>query len=126
MDELNKKLNKEIKYVTKEAIKTLVKYEWPGNIRELQNIMERCIIMTDKEFIDIDDLPMYIVGYKPESGTLINFDGGDLATMEEYEEEIIRLAMKKYGSFNRAGKALGLTHKTVATKARKFGIVESK
>lgn len=125
LNEMNKKMGKNIKYVTNEAMKALVRYEWPGNIRELQNIMERCIIMTDKDFIDMDDLPMYIVGYKPENSTLINFDGGDLATMEEYEEEIIRLALKKYGSFNKAGKALGLTHKTVAAKARKYGIVDS-
>lgn len=43
---------------------------------------------------------------------------------EYYEREIIRKALKKYGSYNAAGKALGLTHKTVAAKARKYHIEE--
>ncbi len=43
---------------------------------------------------------------------------------EYYEREIIKKALKKYKSFNRAAKALGLTHKTVAAKARKYHLEE--
>ena len=42
--------------------------------------------------------------------------------MEEYEKEIIAAAMKKYKSFNKAGKALGLTHRTISLKCKKYGI----
>ncbi len=122
---MNKKNGTDIRYVSKKALKALERYDWPGNIRELQNIIERCVIMADRDYIDTGDLPMYIVGYKPKNNELINYEGGDLATMEEYEKEIISLALKKYGSFNKAGKALGITHKTVASKARKFGIVDN-
>ena len=122
---MNKKNGTDIRYVSKKALKALERYDWPGNIRELQNIIERCVIMADRDYIDTGDLPIYIVGYKPKNNELINYEGGDLATMEEYEKEIISLALKKYGSFNKAGKALGITHKTVASKARKFGIVDN-
>ena len=53
--------------------------------------------------------------------SLIN-NGDEVLPMEVYEKIIIEKALNKYGSFNSAGKALGLTHKTVAAKARKFGI----
>ncbi|MBM7866240.1 sigma 54-interacting transcriptional regulator [Heliomicrobium gestii] len=48
-----------------------------------------------------------------------------LLTWEEYEQQIITLALRRHGSYNAAAKALGLTHKTVAAKARKFGIEKS-
>ena len=44
--------------------------------------------------------------------------------MEEYERKIIKAALQRYKSFNKAGKVLGLTHKTIAAKARKFGLVD--
>jgi transcriptional regulator with PAS, ATPase and Fis domain len=49
--------------------------------------------------------------------------GGQVRTWEEYEKEIIAHALKQAGSFNAAGKLLRLSHKTVAAKARKYGLV---
>lgn len=46
----------------------------------------------------------------------------EILPLKEYEKIIIEKALKKYGSYNAAGKALGLTHKTVAAKARQYGI----
>jgi len=68
-------------------------------------------------------LPFYITNIaKDKIKSLINFDGGELRTMEDYEREIITLAMRKYKSFNKAGKALGLTHRTIALKCKKWNI----
>jgi transcriptional regulator with PAS, ATPase and Fis domain len=83
----------------------------------------------EEDVLTIDDLPKEIsnryyseVVYKSDG--LINVGpSGELATMEDYEKEIIKYAMRKYGSFNKAGKQLGLTHKTIAAKARKFELV---
>ena len=51
---LNEKLNRNLKGVTKNALKLLYNYEWPGNIRELENTIERCIIMSDNNTIDVE------------------------------------------------------------------------
>ena len=127
IEKLNKKLNKNVKKVTKKAMQALIYYDWPGNIRELENIIERCITLSDTDYIDYEDLPQYIRnGTTTVSDDDIIYLGenSELLTMEEYEYKIIKAAIQRYKSFNKAGKVLGLTHKTIAAKARKFGLVD--
>jgi transcriptional regulator with PAS, ATPase and Fis domain len=100
----------------------LQKYHWPGNIRELENIIERAINMCDGNEITIEDMPMYISKLKSTKANLINTINGEVMPFEEYEKEIIELAMKKYGSYNKAGKALGMTHRTISLKCKKYGV----
>lgn len=115
-------LNKAIKAIDSEALKFLQDYHWPGNIRELQNIIERAINMCDTTIITPKDLPFYITNISSKEESLINLRNGDLLPLEEYEKELITLAMKMYKSYNKAGKALGLTHRTVSLKCEKYGI----
>jgi transcriptional regulator with PAS, ATPase and Fis domain len=68
------------------------------------------------------DLPFYIINYSYENDSLINLKNGELQPLDNYEKEIIALAMKKYKSYNKAGKALGITHRTVALKCKKYNI----
>lgn len=106
-----------------EAMGYLQNYHWPGNIRELQNIIERAINMCDNSLITSADLPFYITNSSPKRENLINLKEEELLPLEEYEKELITLAMKKYKSFNKAGKVLGLTHRTVSLKCKKYGII---
>ncbi|WP_148865967.1 sigma 54-interacting transcriptional regulator [Thermosediminibacter litoriperuensis] len=124
-EKLSTVLGKNVTTITPGAMRCLMNYDWPGNARELENIIERAINLTDDGEIDVDDLPSYISGRETgDSGHLINLSGdGEMAPYEEYEKEIIRKALKKYRSFNAAAKVLGITHKTVAAKARKYGLV---
>jgi phosphotransferase system HPr (HPr) family protein len=125
LNKLSRELEKDVTAITRRAMKYLLGYDWPGNVRELENVIERAINLTDDNVIDIDDLPTYVTGISIEDKQfLVNPDSdGEIAPFEEYEKEIIKLALKKYKSFNAAGKALGLTHKTVAAKARKYGLL---
>lgn len=121
-------LHKKITGIDPEALQSLMRYEWPGNIRELENVLKRSITLIDGECIGTSDLPDYIVN----SGTAAaggNRQGGsvpeetsEILPWETYEKQIISRAIKKYGSYNAAAKALGVTHKTVAAKAKKYGI----
>jgi two-component system, NtrC family, response regulator AtoC len=94
----NDKLGKSIKGVTKAALKNMYDYEWPGNIRELENTLERCLILTDKDYIDIDVLPPVIVANSGSSN--VNSNGvlfGDdfpIIPFEKLKEEAIRHALK--------------------------------
>ncbi len=122
---LSEKLNKRIDDISQDALDILKNYSWPGNVRELQNIIERAINFTDNSSITADNLPSYIKDNYKVEGSLVSLNSeGDVALLEDYEKEIIRLALKKHGSFNASGKALGITHKTVASKARKYGLVD--
>ncbi len=115
--------------ISNEAMACLESYEWPGNIRELENIIERILIFADEGYVDLSDLPSNISKYytmcknNQKCSSLVNLSVlNDVASFDNYECEIIELALEKHGSFNAAGKALGLTHKTVASKARKYGL----
>lgn len=119
---ISNKLNKNVSGIDTKSLIHLQEYHWPGNIRELENIIERAINMCDGTIITEKDLPFYIVNTSPEKSGLINFKNGELQPLEYYEKEIIALAMKKYKSYNKAGKTLGITHRTVALKCKKYNI----
>lgn len=117
-------LGRKMKGIRREALDVLIDYRWPGNVRELENIIERVVTFAEGNYIAIEHLPSYIrekvlVCNRESHPTL---DQDVILSWEEYEKRIIGQALKKYGSFNRAGKILGLTHKTVAAKAKKYGI----
>jgi transcriptional regulator with PAS, ATPase and Fis domain len=125
-EKICKDLERDSIILEKEAMHALIQYDWPGNVRELENIMERTIILLDGDVIRLGHIPSYVVGNHQENlkksvESLITEMDHEL-TFEEYEKIIIKKALKKHGSYNKAGKALGLTHNTVAAKARKFDI----
>lgn len=150
LNKIAEELGCEPKQLSGEAMDALIHYSWPGNIRELENVMERINILADDREVQKKDLPHYISeNYHtavndevPSEAVTENglYDAGlslgktsaeeivtgndEIMPWEYYEREIIRKALKKYGSYNAAGKALGLTHKTVAAKARKYHIEE--
>ena len=90
-------------------------------MRELENIMERVITLMDTDTIRAGSLPSYLSG-EVAVREVRSFASDTVLPWEEYEKQIIAHALKKCGSFNAAGKMLGLTHKTVAAKARKYGL----
>lgn len=122
IEKICKQIDIQVKSIDPNCFQYLYNYNWPGNIRELENVVERSIILSDSEFILPKDLPIYISNIDSSTTSLINLPNGNIATMEEYEKEIIAAAMKKYKSFNKAGKALGLTHRTISLKCKKYGI----
>ena len=150
LNKIAEELGCEPKKLSGEAMDALIHYSWPGNIRELEYVMERINILADGREVQKEDLPHYISeNYHtsvndevPSEAVTENglYDAGlslgktsaeeivtgndEIMPWEYYEREIIRKALKKYGSYNAAGKALGLTHKTVAAKARKYHIEE--
>lgn len=126
---ISKELGIEPKKMSKEVIRVLESYNWPGNIRELINLLKRIIILCSNEKITLKDIPEKITKVynynkkrlKEESLIRIN-KKGEIASLEEYEKDIIEMALKKYGNFHAASKYLKINHKTVASKARKYNI----
>lgn len=124
---ISSELGKQVAGIRPDAMQALLDYSWPGNIRELENVMERTLTLLEGSWIGLSDLPNYLRGQEASGfadGTRQPaLDGGPVLRWEEYEKAIIEHALKRYGSFNAAGRALGLTHKTVAAKARKYGLL---
>ncbi len=113
----------EAKKISSDALEILEEYDWPGNIRELENLLLRSVILTDGDMIYPEILPKHIKS-KILKTPLINMINGELNTYESYDREIIKLALIRYGSFNKAAKALGLAHRTISLKAKKYGLVK--
>ncbi|WP_343187113.1 sigma-54 interaction domain-containing protein [Anoxynatronum sibiricum] len=131
MERMSRQLESAVTSMEKEVQDAFEAYHWPGNIRELENLMERMLVLAEGDQLTLADVPPHIsdiyelqlpVATIP---SLINLTAaGQIATLEEYEKHIIQQAMRTFGSFNAAGKALGVTHKTIAAKARKYCLVE--
>ena len=110
-----------------EVMDCFLNYSWPGNVRELQNIVERVVALSEDKYITLNDImPQWFNDYnvKDDDDEKLYQDiiNGELLPLEDYEKQIIRAALEKYDSYTAAGKALGITHKTVAAKAQKYGI----
>lgn len=125
INKISKNIGKNISLVKNDAMEALLNYSWPGNVRELENLVERLVALNENQVIDLDDLPSYMRQERPmkhEKAHVTSIIEDEILPLKEYEKIIIEKALKRYGSYNAAGKVLGLTHKTVAAKARQYGI----
>lgn len=127
----NEKLCKNIKGVTKTALKYLYDYDWPGNIRELENLLERCMILTDTESIDIDILPQAIThqsGSASLNGNGILFgDESPVIPFEKLKEEAIRHSLKVTGgNIVEAARKLRIGRATLYRLMEKYKIDSAK
>ncbi|MEO0106687.1 MAG: sigma-54 dependent transcriptional regulator [candidate division WOR-3 bacterium] len=111
--------NKKIKGISDEALKTITRYNFPGNIRELENIIERAIVFARGELITTDDLPEYLITQK-----VYNLGTGKLnETVEKIEREMIEMALKKHNNNQtRAAEELGISERVLRYKIKKYKI----
>jgi DNA-binding NtrC family response regulator len=119
------KLNAGAKTISPEAMEALARYSWPGNIRELENTIERIIILSHGDEIGVNDLPSEVrAGLSSRdriaSGFQLPEDGIDL---EEVELDLVRQALDRTGAnVPKAAKLLGLTSKTLEVRMQRFGL----
>ncbi len=124
IDHFNREFKKNTRGVTHTAMQALMEYPWPGNIRELKNLIERVMILENKEMIDHPDLPTEILvqePYKPVEQAFTLPPGGVI--LEDVEKSLIEQALKRTGgNQTRAAKLLGLTRDTLRYRLKKFDL----
>lgn len=124
----NKKLNKEIKGTELSFINKLLQYNWPGNIRELQNVIEMAMNLCDGEFISSQNLIIDIGGVTSEEKKM-NLDVNKALKLKEVveicEKQAIVTALKRNKSLRKTAKELGVSHTTIINKINKYKIHES-
>jgi TyrR family helix-turn-helix protein len=100
-------------------------YQYPGNVRELINICERLVVMSETEVINLQDLPGEIIGYAKEVGTsLVSLP----ATMtlqqaiDSVERSILTQALERYANQSQVAEALGVNQSTISKKLKRYGL----
>jgi DNA-binding NtrC family response regulator len=98
--------------ISKHALDKLMDYSWPGNIRELQNTVEKAVILSDSSIIKPEDLYLRPIIQSSISEPLI--------TLDEMEQKMIRIALDRTsGNFTAAAEQLGITRQTLYNKMKR-------
>jgi DNA-binding NtrC family response regulator len=111
--------NVEPKKLVPEAVEKLVAYPWPGNIRELQNVIERMFALSRSREITLADLPGPIAGFEEKP---VNFQElAELPTLEAMEKSLIAAALRKsHGNKNEAARILAIERQRLYRKIEKY------
>ena len=113
----------ETKSISPDALSILLKYPWPGNIRELQNIIERLVITTSHNVITEDDIFIFIK--EAAEDNQINYADTSLAAaLERAEKEILSRALDNYKSTRAIARVLKVSQPTIVRKLNKYGLVK--
>jgi DNA-binding NtrC family response regulator len=129
IDLFNQEFRKNTTCVEREAVERLLSYDWPGNIRELRNVIERIMILENKARIELVDLPAEIVGAEGKIGgdrtARAAIPLGSM-TLEELEREAICQALERSGHNQvKAAKLLGISRDTLRYRMKKFSLLET-
>jgi len=118
-----KENKKELLEISKDSVDVLMKYNYPGNVRELENIIERAVVLTRGKVITLNDLPMNIKGFKEEKTLAVLGEGTLTDQVEALEKQLIYDALQESsGNQTKAGKLLGLTERNLRYKLKKYNI----
>jgi two-component system response regulator AtoC len=124
----NQTMNKNVADVDHNAMDTLMNYKWYGNVRELENTVERAIVLSEKNNIGLENLPIEIQNFKEESQL-------EVLSEEEYsikkaskslEVNLIKKALRRTkGNHTHAARLLEISHRALLYKIKEYGIVEN-
>lgn len=113
--------NAKVKGFTKRAMVKLTELRWEGNVRELENVVERALVLCSGHLIDEADIP------NPEMQSSENFflgATGDFPTVTQLEERYIKLVLEKTGGRkDKAAQILGMNRRTLYRKEREYGLI---
>jgi len=124
MERINLKQSKQIKKVSPSALKILLNYDFPGNVRELENVIEHAIILTKGIEIQPRNLPSYLTRKDKEFPADSNLPAGqELAVLEQVERDLIAQALERHsGRTAAAARELGIHRSTLWRKMKRYGI----
>jgi DNA-binding NtrC family response regulator len=129
----NAEFRKNTRGFTPEALKCCEQYGWPGNVRELRNVVERAMILENKEFLGPEDLPPAIREEVAKEAAGRTGDGSSAEGfalpdegfgLRQMEEQMVRRALEKTnGNQSRAAQLLDISRDSLRYKMRKLGLL---
>ena len=119
----NDENRRDIKGITEKAMRLLLAYHWPGNIRELENYIERAVVLCKGDRITDSDFPGHLVLGKLAS--LSTTSGNNEMTISEMEKVMIIETLERHGgNRTKASEALGISSRTLRNKLHEYGMME--
>jgi len=122
LDKFASKYGKKIGAISPEVMATFINYDWPGNIRELENVMERMVVMSETDSLSLDQVPPEIRGVvsTTEASTLKE----KIETLSQVTEKqmIIDALNKTHQNRTQAAKLLGISRRTLQNKIKEYGL----
>ena len=123
---ITKDVGKSVKGISPDSLAILERYHWPGNIRELENVVERAIVLGSGDLLSPDSLPPHLRMPRDEQAVNVEIPpaGVDLEdTLTRIENRYIRLALERSGWLQvRAAELLGLSFRQFRYKLQKHGL----
>lgn len=121
INEFSEKYSKKIDDISKEALEKLLDYYWVGNVRELQNVIERSVALNYSGKINSSEI---ILSDNLEKSTIAPKFDSLKETLENVEKNIIVEALKKSDSIRSCAKSLGVTHTLLINRMKKYSIIK--
>ncbi len=126
LDRYNKRINKNVLGITDEAMKCLEHYEWPGNVRQLENEIERAVtLVEDNSFIKPEDLSEEVYKYSENEQTirLLSKKSTLKDAIEDLERRMIQEILEKFNwNQTQASKELGLSRQGLIKKLKRYNL----
>lgn len=118
----SEKTGKKIDGISKDAEDILIKYKWEGNVRELENVIERAVIITDSNTIGIKDIPEAIINGTVQFTEQVFPYQSDLTLFDVERLHIINILKKTNGNKSKAARILGIDYSTLRRKLNSMDI----
>ncbi len=121
----NVKMNKNVMGISEEAMKIFMNYKWPGNVREIKNIIEGVFNIIGSEMISVEELPAYMLNhFHNEHSELMDIDDNLslLEKLEEYEKRQLVMALDSTRNVTEAARKLKISKQSMSYKILKYGL----
>ena len=116
------KYRKQITSITPEVIASFIQYDWPGNIRELENVLERIILMSENDTLSLDQVPAEIRVTEPMNKTSTLKEKVDSLSHTTEKQLIIDALNKTNQNRTKAAELLGISRRTLQNKIKEYGL----
>ncbi|PYM83285.1 MAG: hypothetical protein DME09_11370 [Candidatus Rokuibacteriota bacterium] len=118
-----REFNRDVRGVSAGALEVLARYDWPGNVREMENIIQRSVVLAGGPVLQLQDLPLDLA--LPETGARLGEDTGLplREAREQFERQYVLRVLERVGwNQSRAARVLGLHRNTLLSKLGAWGI----
>ncbi|SHF93455.1 two component, sigma54 specific, transcriptional regulator, Fis family [Fodinibius roseus] len=126
LQKYNKELTRNIKGISSEAMSAMMSYEWKGQVRELENVIERAVLLSDNDYLLLEDLPSAIRDVDVAESDFVSMSTGKLdQAVQVFEKHHIQSMLKRTdGNKSEAARLLGIDPSTLYRKMERLGLSE--